>query len=197
MSLRPAIPEACRAALRDADAVDAKQHISTCSFCAARQSAPAALAGFAAARPEMPAELASPALLEGVYERAVEMAEQGPVAEWLDAAPTPTHADEPQWQDSMIDSELARELVRRPVSPTPEVWSDVRRTIFDEVSAEAGVRRRKPFNWRILLAGAAAAAVIATISVSNGTKEQEPIVFTELGEAPDVPFAIVRFGPRN
>lgn len=197
MSLRPAIHENCRAALRDPGSAEAGQHTSSCSFCSARQAAPAALGAFAAERPEVPEELHSPAMLEGIYERAVEMAEQGPVAEWLDAAPAPQQMDEPQWQDSLVDSELAKQLVRRPEFPDAEVWSDVRRTILDEVSAEAGVRRLNPFNWRILLASAAAAAVIGMITVSDGTKQEAPIVFTELGEAPDVPFAIVRYGSRN
>lgn len=197
MSLRPQIHETCRAVLRDPDSTEAAGHVASCSFCSARLAAPAALGAFVAARPPVPAELASKAMLEGVYERAVEMAEQGPVAEWLDAAPAPQQVEAPQWEDSLMDSEIARELVRRPESPSAEAWSDVRRTILDEVSAGSVARSQKPRRWPLLLAGAAAAAVLGMITVSEGTKEEAPIVFMELGEAPDIPFVHARRGGRN
>ena len=97
----------------------------------------------------------------------------------------------------MLDSELARELVRRPASPSPEVWSGVRRSVLERAAAQVGSGRHRIRGWRGLVAGAAAASILAMISVSDGTSQEPQIVFTELSEAPDVPFAIVRYGARD
>ena len=157
---------------------------------------------FAAQRPAAPAALRQPTFLHAIYERAVDQAEEGPVAEWLDAAPAPAdlrevHGAERRWEDSLSESGLARELVQRPASPSPEAWSGVRRNVLDAVAHEASARRRGLRGWRAALAGAAAAAILAAISVSDGTPDEPRIVFTELSEVPDVPFAIVRYGARD
>lgn len=200
MSLNPSIPAACRAALRRGDA--ASEHARSCSFCAQRFAAQDALAAFARQRPASPEALRAPAFLEGVYERAVEHAEQGPISTWLDEAPAPADAvpvdgAPRRWEDAFTESQTARELVQRPASPGPEAWSGVRRNVLDAVAQEASSRRRSFRGWRGALAGAAAAAILVAISVSDGTPEEPKIVFTELGEVPDVPFAIVRYGARD
>ncbi|MCK5943604.1 MAG: hypothetical protein KAI24_16595 [Planctomycetes bacterium] len=204
MSLRPEVSAACRAALRDRESPEATRHVAACAFCSARLEAEPVLGAFAAATPAAPAALARPEFLEGIYERAVEQAEHGPVGQWVEASARPVAeldtariAPDAAWVAPSLESELAQDLMRPPVSPDPEVWSNVRQTILDEVSAEAGLRRLKPFAWRAALAGAAAAAIIGMIAVSEGTKEAGPIVFTELGEAPDVPIVIVRYGVRD
>jgi len=200
MSLNPSIPAACRAALRSGDA--ASEHARSCSFCAQRFAAQDALAAFVGQRPAAPGALRAPAFLESIYERAVEQAEQGPISTWLDAAPAPADveavdAGPRRWEDALTDSETARELVQRPASPGPEAWSGVRRNVLDAVAQEASARRRGFRAWRGALAGAAAAAILVAISVSDGTPDEPRIVFTELSEVPDVPFAIVRYGARD
>ena len=197
MSLRPAIPAECRAALAAEGSPEAALHQASCDFCARRASARTALGSMLAQRPETPSALQHPALLDSIYERAVEMAEDGPIIEWLESAPAPADGPTPSWEGCMLDSELARELVRRPASPSPEVWSGVRRSVLERAAAQVGSGRRRIRGWRGLLTGAAAASILAMISVSDGTSQEPQIVFTELSEAPDVPFAIVRYGARD
>ena len=200
MSLSSPISAACRAALRSDDATS--EHVRSCSSCARAFAARGILADFASQRPAAPAALRQPTFLHAIYERAVDQAEEGPVAKWLDAAPAPAdlgevHGAERRWEDSLTESGLARELVQRPASPSPEAWSGVRRNVLDAVANEASARRRGVRGWRAALAGAAAAAILVAISVSDGTPDEPRIVFTELSEVPDVPFAIVRYGARD
>ena len=197
MSLRPSLPEACRRALVDLASAESAEHQASCDFCARRAAARAALGPLVAARPIAPDALRRPAFLDAVYERAVELAEQGPVAQWVAEPPCPSGMQASSWQDCVQDSEVARDLMQRPAAPSEDAWSGVRRSVLNEVAAEAAARRVGIRGWRSLVAGAAAAAIIALISFSDGTSEEPVIVFTELREAPDVPFAVVRYGARD
>ena len=197
MSLRPSIPEACRRNLAASGSSAATEHDASCSFCARRAAARSALAPLLAARPVAPSALRAPTFLGAVYERAVELAEDGPVAAWMAAAPSRNEERSPNWPDCVQDSALARELLQPPEAQSADVWSGVRRSVLDEVAAEAAARRTGSRGWRSLVAGAAAAAIIAVISLSDGTQEEPVIVFSELREAPDVPFAVIRFGVRD
>ena len=199
MSLSPKIRDACRRAMREADARKAREHVSSCPECAELARRERALGALLTERPPAPSALAAASFLEGIYERAVEHCEAGATAELLEASPPPAGAEQVCWQDVCCenvapDSELARELERPPASPAPAAWSRVRAAVIEGASVS---RRRKPVGWRIVLAGAAAAAVAALFTVSDGTRTQPTIVFTELGEAPDIPFAIVRYGVRD
>jgi hypothetical protein len=172
------------------------------------------LAKWLDARPSIPAALGSPSVLEGVYERAAELAEHGAVGEWLEqsAVALPSGSDTSRWREALSEaaagtSAFADKLVRDPALPDPQVWpqvwSDVRRSIRDGVASERRVRRRS--SQRVLLVGAAAAAIlglIATLEVpalrSAVVPEIVPeIVFVDLDRAPGVDLAIVRYGSRH
>lgn len=213
--LRPSIAAACREALRDVASADAVAHVEGCSFCAARERARSAIGEWASVRPAIPAALKSSAMLEGIYERAAEAAEAGPVGEWLEQAPAITPdavageaaADAagrsvPSLQDC-LDTDVARtELLRdfvgapenAPKQPDSQVWNGVCRSILDGVASER-VLQRQP-RWRVLLVGAAAAAVIGLLSIQEDAPVQPTIAFVDMDRAPDVAFANARYGSR-
>ena len=197
MSLRPSIQRECRQALTSLGTQAALDHEASCSFCSARAAARRALAGPLQVRPKVPAELALPGFLESVYERTVQRGEHGLVAEWLHSAPMPEGEGDVSWDRRLQSSAVASELVRRPASPDDAAWSRMRREIVAGVAVPAPASRSAAGRWPALLAGAAAAAIIAAISVSDGTQPEPRIVFTELTDAPDVPFAVVRYGARD
>jgi len=213
--MRPAVLAACRLALRDSRTEESQQHVAACSFCAARVKAADSLAGFAALRPEMPAALQSEALLESIYDRVTESTPQSAVSEWLEQAPVPSPAGEDaDWdvareggREGSGREKALGEFLRAPAQPDARVWSGVRRSILAEVASETGATGARESaskianlnltNWRVLLAGAAAAAVIGLINVSDPAPVDPPIVFADLDRAPDVPFATVRYGSRH
>ena len=158
--------------------------------------------------------MARTSFLEGVYARAAEQAEQGPVGRWLDGAAAPrAEARSPgdgapgaraaetarEVIEGYEDAGFARVLARKPTLPDVMVWADVRDHVLAAVAADpadAGraTPRRKLASRAGLAASAAAAAVLGAISLSDGTPKEPRIVFAELGKVPDVPFAIVRYG---
>lgn len=215
--MRPAVSAACRAALRDLGVEDAQQHVATCSFCAARQKATASIAGFVAKRPEMPEALRSDSLLESIYDRVSESTPQAAVSEWLEQASVPAPAgDDADWQDANWDiveksrRDAVDEFLQTPAQPDAQVWSNVRRSILADVANERAASKvaslkltsLKLTSWRVLLAGAAAAAVVGLFTVS-GSAPKHPfvahpnVVFMDLDRAPDVDIARVRYGPRG
>lgn len=207
---------ACRAALRevmsDSGSLEAltpanRQHVDSCGFCSTRVRARGSLAEWVRARPAVPAELASPSVLEGIYERATEAAELGPVGAWLEQAEVSTAevaassvADPSFLQDCLqvtdrsTRTELLRDFVRDPAQPDPQMWTGVCRSILEGVASERVMRRS--LGWRVLLAGAAAAAVVGLLSIPEDTPVQPTIIFADLDRAPDVAFANVRYGAR-
>ena len=209
--LGSAVTAACRGALRallaEPDCVaglDVREHLQSCAFCAARVRASATVAAWVSTRPEMPAALASKSLLDGVYERAAYSVAQGPVGSWLEQSVVASPSDSWTERDAVdpatdlespFRDQLLGELVRNPAYPDPRVWSGVCRSILDGVASERVIRRR--INWRTLLAGAAAAAVIGVVATFEQTPTQPEIVFADLDRAPDVEFAIVRYGSRH
>lgn len=234
VGLHPAVPASCRAALREVMSDSGKPrvpagstaelpatelpeagHIEACGFCSARVKARASLAKWASARPAVPTALASPSVLEGIYELATEAVEYGPIGEWLeqaavsvaDSAATEVAAasgiGSSFLQDCLSENsapnELLGDLVRSPVQPDPQVWNGVCRSILEGVASERVVRRQA--GWRFLLAGAAAVAVVGLLSIQEGTPAlttiaQPTITFADLDRAPDVAFANVRYGSR-
>ena len=211
---KPAVPALCRAALREVMSDSGKlstgeqgasEHIEACGFCSARVQARSTLSKWASARPVVPAVLASPSVLEGIYERAAEAVEQGPIGTWLEQSVVSTtevaassDADPSYFQDCLHESasgsELLRDFVRSPAQPDPQVWSGVCRSILEGVASERVMRRQTA--WRVLLFGAAAAAVVGLLSIAEDVPVQPTITFADLDHAPDVAFANVRYGSR-
>lgn len=212
--LKPVVSALCRAALREVMSDPSKsstgeqavsEHIEACGFCSARVKARATLTKWASARPAVPAVLASPSVLDGIYERATEAVEQGPIGTWLeqaavsttevaassDADPSFLHDCLPE-SDSRID--LLSDFVRSPAQPDARVWSSVCRSILEVVASERVVRRQT--GWRVLLVGAAAVAVVGLLAISEDVPVQPTITFADLDHAPDVAFANVRYGSR-
>lgn len=211
------------AGLLQADLLQAMGHIEACGFCSARLQARANLAKWACARPTIPAALASPSVLEGIYERAAEAVEHGPIGEWLeqatvsatdatatDATATGTEVaatreaaasggtDSSFLLDCLSESsspnELLGDFVRGPKQPDIRVWNGVCRSILEGVASERVVRRQA--GWGVLLVGAAAAAVVGLLSIQEDAPVQPTIIFADLDRAPDVAFANVRYGSR-
>jgi hypothetical protein len=212
--LKPVVSALCRAALREvlsdsgkssAGEQSVSEHIEACGFCSARVQARATLAKWASARPAVPAMLASPSVLEGIYERAAEAVEQGPIGTWLEQAAVSTaevaassDADPSFLQDCLHESpssiNLLRDFVRNPTQPDAKVWSSVCRSILEGIASERVIRRQ--MGWRVLLVGAAAAAVVGLLAISEDVPVQPTITFADLDHAPDVAFANVRYGSR-
>jgi hypothetical protein len=208
--LRSPVSAACRAALRDAGSESrsplTKQHLEECSFCASRWKASDTLAGLCKQRPSVPPGLSSEAFLEGVFARVAESFEEGPLGDWLQKAPVEPHADDAAsstLSDAIknrggINEEVVGDLLRGPQLPDPHVWTGVRRSILSGVASERSVQTRyKPSHWRVFLAGAAAAALIGFIATSGESIPAPTIVFADLDRAPDIDFAIVRYGSRR
>lgn len=229
--LRPVVSAACRRALVGVrldglgreDQVE-WDHIEQCAFCAARVRAASGIAAFASQRPEAPQELAMPALLDSIYERATEDAEQGVLGQWVALAggdladgdladgQLAGRAGIGSWQDAVVASPAeaiaAAELSKTPPPPLPEVWSGVRRSILAGVVSDRA-KLRTPRHWRVMFAGAAAIMVIGLVSVgglfgglfgsvpNKHTLAQPVIGFADFDRAPDVEFAIARYGRRR
>lgn len=208
--LKPAIAVSCREALREllplgqqhqASASEgALDHLAQCAFCSARLSASSSLAEWVAVRPAIPAALGQSSVLEDVYSRLVDSAEQGPIGAWLERAPVTATDDELSLTEQSSNArrdELLRDFLRRPAQPDPQVWSGVRRSILDEVVSERVIRRRMPVKLSALLAGAAAIAFISLLTFPQNKDSIPTITFADLDRAPDVDFAIVRYGTRR
>ena len=156
-------------------------------------------------------------MLDAIRERVVEHVEAGPVGAWLEAAQVvmPAGAAPANWLDAVVDGDpvgaragaavhgapsqsMAEGLMQAPRPPEALVWSQVRRSILAEIAATAQSKvRRNPLRWRIVLAGVAASAVLGLFVLSEGTPPAPTIVFTELQRAPDLDFAVVRYGWRR
>ena len=208
--LKPAIAGSCREALREllplghqhnaSASQGALDHLAQCAFCSARLSANSSLAEWVAVRPAIPAALGQSSVLEDVYSRLVDSAEQGPIGAWLERASATATDDESLLTEQVSSArrdELLRDFLRRPAQPDPQVWSGVRRSILDEVASERVIRRRMPVKLSALLAGAAAIAFISLLTFPQNKDAIPTITFADLDRAPDVDFAIVRYGARR
>ena len=208
--LKPAVAASCREALREllplgqlheaSASQGALDHLAKCAFCNARLSASSNLSEWVAARPAIPAALGRSEVLEGVYSRLAEAAEQGAIGAWLERAPVTATDDGPLLTEQASGSrrdELLRDFLRRPAQADPQVWSGVRRSILDEVASERVIRRRMPMKLTTLLAGAAAIAFISLLTFPQNKDSIPTITFADLDRAPDVDFAIVRYGARR
>ena len=208
--LQPAIAASCREALREllpvvplqeaSTSQVALDHVAQCAFCSARLRASASLAEWVDVRPAIPAALGQSVVLEGIYSRFVEATEQGPIGAWLEQGSV-TASDQvlsvTEQASGAHRDELLREFLCRPAQPDPQVWSGVRRSILEEVASERVIRRRMPMKLGALLAGAAAIAFISLLTFPRSEDSVPTITFADLDRAPDVDFAVVRYGARR
>lgn len=226
-ALREIVPAKSQAASVDRSAGDgsvgcsdaAKAHLAGCPDCQARVHASGRLAAWVAAapRPIMPAAMSGRAseLLERIHERVVERAESGPLGAWVDAAHVamPEAAEECGAEAVVGErARLASRLISGPPAPEAAVWSQVRQSILDTV-AQAGdaaaertvALRSSNFRWLIMFAGAAASVAIGFLAISSGgfatggnTADGQPqFVLVDLGRAPDMDYAVARYGLRH
>ena len=174
-------------------------------------------------RPDVSAALSAASMLEGIYKRVAESAQHVSLGEWLQQSPVPTPevaTDASPWADATsgverANDDLVGEFLRGPELPDARVWSGVRRSILADVAHESVTHetathetatheigapsklKLKLTDWRVLLAGAAASAVIGLLAVSDPAPVHPTIVFADLDRAPDVEFATVRYGSRH
>ena len=194
--LSPAVPAECRQFLADHldGAGDAgRAHLAGCASCRTKFAAAERLGKMLRLRPSVPQELATPALLEGVYERAIEAMEQAPLAAELGRgipAPTAELAEHPA---GLLESATAEAILSQPPMPSDVAWARVRQSVRADaqtVFSRQQVLRRLPFAMAIV-----AASVVITFVV-RGTGERLPtITFSELVSPPSVEMTILRHGP--
>src|SRR5687767_11851655 len=141
--LRPAVPAACRAALRAGAAGEAGESVpegaletgahAGCPRCASIESFRERFAPLLAQRPTPPAVLASRAFLDSVLERIVD--NSADVAEhWLRLPPRSAEA---AWPEELLESPVAASVAA--TAPRAHVstasWDQLRRTILANVDA--------------------------------------------------------------
>lgn len=197
---------ACRAFLRQALGALAadggvsehaqSQHAQSCAFCAERLAAGLTLARALGERPASPPELASRDMLDRVRERIVAQAEASVLGEAIAAGmpvegmPDAAVSREAGWPEGLLESAVGP-AIESPPSVGPLVWRRVQASIYGRVLADTATRRRI---WPLGAAGAAAAAVFLMMLLREGTSRPPEIVFTDLATAPNVDFAILRYG---
>ena len=196
LGLSPAAPSACRQFLADHldGAIESgRAHLAGCSSCRTKVAAAERLGVMLRLRPSVPQELASPAFLEGVYERAIETMEQAPlVAEIGRGIQTPASelAEHPA---GLLESSTAEAILSQPPMPSDVTWARVRQSVRAEAQTFLSrhlVLRRLPFAMAIV-----AASVVITLVV-RGTGEHLPtITFSDLASPPSLEMTVLRHGP--
>jgi hypothetical protein len=169
------------------------------------------LAAWLRTRPDAPPELAAHVLRDGILARIIEKAEAGPLGEALVEALGPESlrghtgagrtgaAGAIEWPDA-VAGDLARAVVDRPVPPRTAIWARLQQSILNEVVSATrpmprSLRRRRA--GRVVLAATAAVLVAALFVFSRGTSRPPEIVFRDLNHAPDIDFAVLRYGNRH
>jgi hypothetical protein len=195
--MRPALPAACRTALRASAGgergVGGSAH-EACPRCASIASFQQRFAPLLAKRPAPPPELASRAFLDAVLERIVDVSATG-TQQWLRLPP---HAADPAWPEELLESPVAASIVanapRPPMSTASwdQSWDQLRRTILADVDAHQVLRVRR--GWLLGLVATAAAALTVSLLLVDDTPAQPTIVFADLDSAPGVDFSILRYG---
>lgn len=165
-------------------------------------------------------------ILDGIHERFVEAAESGPLGAWVLAADVAMPEAATDCAEAVVGDRalLASRLMTEPAAPVDAVWSQVRRSILDTVALSSSAQsslaldavdatadgarasaRPSTVRWRILFAGAAASVAIGFFAVASGgfatggssPGDQLPFVVVDLGRAPDMDYAVARFGLRH
>jgi hypothetical protein len=145
-----------------------------------------------AIRPQAPADLLGPKLLDSVFERAIENSEAGVVGQLLAAGMPAIEPPISGVPEMVLESPVARALLRPPAQPSPIEWDRVQRSVLADVQT---VRPSRGFrSMRLGAAGLAAATIICAFMLSRGTPEETKIVFADLDTMPGVDFAAIRYG---
>lgn len=210
--LREGLPEAglsnagqSKAGLSKASALDS--HVASCAFCSARRAAKHRLAALQTVRPPVPAALRDPAFLDRIRARIVEQCEAAPLGVALDQAmPVEVPAAVGQtFPAELLDGELPRRILPLSVGPTSAtasttaealVWSRVRKGVMRELQQ----RHRHRLARGVALAGVAAAAILATMLGTEGTRQAPAIVILDVTTMPAVdfsPMAVIRHGANH
>ena len=168
-------------------------HASRCQECARRVRSAASIGESLRQRPEMPAALSKPEFLEGIFERASEAFEAGPVGRELnEALRVPMPAELP-WPAQEASPALAARLRAAGSSRPGWAWQHVR----------AEVQQARRVCATAIAVRFAAAASIMTLAVfawrlsrSEGTTTEVPIVFIPVSELNPAfhPTAVLRQG---
>ena len=181
---------------------ETQAHLQSCTFCAQRLAAGQRLGEALKTRPASPAELFSPAMLDRVRERIVAQGEASefgqtlaramPVAEVPAAGADELSDAGAGWSGGLLESAVGKHVAFvGPVETGPLLWRRVQVSIYGRVLADSASRRRL---WPLGAAGAAAAAIFLLMLLRQGTIRTPEIVFTDLASAPNVDFAILRYG---
>lgn len=191
---------ACRAFLRNGMAED--DHASGCAFCSARLGARRKLGEWLAQPIAPPAELESAAFLDSIKTRIVDRAEASALGQLLDQAmPVASPAAlERAFPVDLLDSAVGTSAVGDPtgdlVGSVGELgWARVRQRVLQQMHAD---RSRHLARFRMIAVfGVAAAAILCSILVSEGTRRPPSIVFTDVSSVPSLefsPMAVLRHG---
>lgn len=195
LGLSPIVPPDCRRFLADrldGAALD-NPHAAGCASCRAKAVAAEQFAALLRRRPAAPHELASPAFLEGVYERAVEALEKAPIAAELARgipAPGAAIAEHPT---GLLESATAELVLTNPPMPSALAWARVRQSVradAQSVLSRHQVLRRLPFAVAVV-----AASVVIALVVRGDSDHPPSITFSDLASPPSLEMTILRHGP--
>lgn len=204
----------CRAFLREGlpepgsssdSALDS--HVAGCAFCAARLAAKRRLGVLQAVRPTVPAALRDSAFLDRIRARIVEQCEAAPLGVALEQTmPVEVPAAVgTTFPSELLAGELPRRILPLRAGPTSEsasaaaeamVWSRVRTGVMRELQQ----RHRHRIARGVALAGVAAAAILATMLGTDGTRQAPAIVIMDVTTMPAVdfsPMAVIRHGANH
>jgi hypothetical protein len=167
-----------------------------CAECRRHLLAARTLAGALRQRPEIPEALRQPAILDGIYESAVDHAEvDAPLGAALSAAllPVTMPVGESVLETAPVGDELARNFVGNPASAPSQLWQRVRL----EVQSVIDDRRRAIRRKRAAVAVLAAAGLLLSLVLIDrqGTKTEVSIVFEDMAMRPEMdimPVAVLR-----
>ncbi len=200
--LREGLPDA---GLSKAAALDS--HVASCAFCSARRTAKRHLAALQTVRPPVPAALHDPAFLDRIRARIVEQCEAAPLGVALQQGmPVEVPAAVGQtFPAELLAGDLPRRILPLAGGTNPEapsaaaealVWSRVREGVMREVQH----RHRHRLARGVALAGIAAAAILAAMLGTDGTRQVPAIVIMDVTTLPAVdfsPMAVIRHGANH
>jgi len=194
--LAPVAPPACRQALADqlAGRNEALHgHLAACAPCRGKFEAARVLSEVLRQRPEVPPELESRALLDAVFERAVEDFEHSPlVAELGRGVPHPGAAiEEPP--PALLESATARSALSSVPGPSDVAWAQVRRSV--RADAQSVLSKQQALKRWPMVVAFVAASVAITLVIRSREELPTTITFTDLSAPPALEMTVLRHGP--
>lgn len=194
--LSPAVPSACRQFLAghlDGAVESGRAHLSGCASCRTKVAAAERLGAMLRLPPRVPRALASPALLDRIYERAIETMEQAPLAAEIGRGiPTPS-SELARHPAGLLESAIVEGILSQPSMPSDLTWARVRQSVRAEAQT---VLSRHQVMRRLPLAMAIVAASVVISLVARGTGEHAPtITFSDLTSPPSLEMTVLRHGP--